>query len=50
MEKVRKLRKMKTSNSYGILRTPNHDGSFLLLFGKRKLQSFEMPCEILIKR
>ena len=46
MEKVRKLRKMKTSNSYGILRTPNHDGSFLLLFGKRKLQSFEISLEL----
>ena len=46
MEKVHKLRKMKTSNSSGILRTPNHDGSFLLLFEKRKLQSFEISLEL----
>ena len=46
MEKVHKLRKMKISNSSGILRTPNHDGSFLLLFGKRKLQSFEISLEL----
>ena len=41
-EQVSKLWKMKTTSSSGILKTMYHNGSYLLLFGKRKLQSFEI--------
>ena len=33
---------MKPTSSPGILKTIYHNGSYLLLFGKRKLQSFEI--------
>ena len=36
---------MKTTRSSGILRAICHNGSYLLLFGKRKLQSFETSKE-----
>ena len=42
MEQVSKLWKMKTTSSSGILKTMYHNGSYLLLSGKRKLQSFEI--------
>ena len=32
---------MKTSSNSGILKTIFHNGGYLLLFGKRKLQSFK---------
>ena len=41
MEKVYKLWKMKTTGSFGILKIIYYNGSYLL-FGKRKLQSFEI--------
>ena len=42
MEQVYKLWKMKTASSSGILKTIYHNGSYLLLFRKRKLQIFEI--------
>ena len=42
MEQVCKLWKIKTTSSSGVLKTMHHNGSYLLLFGKRNLQSFEM--------
>ena len=33
---------MKRTSSSGILKTIYHKGSYLLVFGKRKLQSFEI--------
>ena len=33
---------MKPTSSSGILKTIYHNGSYLLLFDKRKLQSFEL--------
>ena len=33
---------MKTTSSSGILKTVYHNGRYLLLFGKKKLQSFEI--------
>ena len=36
---------MKTTNSSGIVETIYHNGSYLLLLGKRKLQSFEISWE-----
>ena len=41
MEQVYKLWKIRAARSSGILKTIYHDGSYLYLFGKRKLQSFE---------
>ena len=32
---------MKPTSSFGILKTIFHNGSYLLLFGKRKLHGFE---------
>ena len=34
--------KMKTTSSFGILKIVYCNGSYLLLFGKKKLQSFEI--------
>ena len=34
--------KIKTTRSSGILKTVYHNGSYLLLFGKRKVQNFEI--------
>ena len=34
--------KIKTTSSSRILKTIYHNGSYLLLFGKRKVQSFEI--------
>ena len=42
MAKVYKLWKVKTTSSSGILKTIYHNWSYLLLFGKRKLISFEI--------
>ena len=42
---VYKLWKMKTTSSSGILKTLYHNGNYLLLFGKRELQSFEVSEE-----
>ena len=42
MEQEYKLWKIKAISSSGILKTIYHNGSYLLLFGKRKLQSFEI--------
>ena len=42
MEKVYKLCKMKTTSSAGILKITYYNGSYLLLFVKRKLQSLEI--------
>ena len=42
MEQVRKLRKWKATSSSGIWNTIYYNGSYLLLFGKGKLQSFEI--------
>ena len=36
---------METTTSSGILKTIYHNSSYLLLFGKRKLQSFEILLE-----
>ena len=33
---------MKTASASGILKTIYHNGNFLLIFGKRKSQSFEI--------
>ena len=33
---------MKTTSSSGIIKTIYHNGGYLLLFGKRKSQSFEV--------
>ena len=41
-EQVHKLWKVKTTSSSGILKTIYHNGNYLLLFEKRKLQSFEI--------
>ena len=35
---------MKVTSSFGIFKVIYHNGSCLLLFGKRKLQSFEISC------
>ena len=45
MEQLYKLSQMKTTSSSGILKTVQHNGSYLLLFGKRKLQRFEVSQE-----
>ena len=45
MEQIKKLWKMETTTSSGILKTIYHNSSYLLLFGKRKLQSFEILLE-----
>ena len=42
MEQVYKLWKMKTTSVSGILKTVYHNGNYLLLFGKRKKQIFEI--------
>ena len=42
MEHVCKLWKLKTSSSSEILKTVYHNVSCLLLFGKRKLERFEI--------
>ena len=42
MERVYKQWKMKTASSSGILKIIYHNGSYVLLFGKRKLQRFEI--------
>ena len=42
MEHVYKLWKLKTGSSSEMLKTVYHNGSCLLLFGKRKLESFEI--------
>ena len=42
MEQENKLWKMKTTSSSGILKTIYHNSGYLLLFGKIKLQSFEI--------
>ena len=42
MEQEYKLWIMETISSSGILKTVYHNGSYLLLFRKRKLQSFEI--------
>ena len=42
MEQIYKLWKMKTSSSSGILKNISDSDIYLLLFGKRKLQSFEI--------
>ena len=42
MEQVYKLWKMKTTSSSGILKTIHQNSSYLLIFGKRKLCSFEI--------
>ena len=34
--------KMKVTNSCGIIKTVCHNSNYLLLFGMRKLQSFEI--------
>ena len=36
---------MKVNSSFGIFETIYSNGSYSLLFGKRKLQSFEVSCE-----
>ena len=41
-EQVHKLWKVKTTSSSGTLKTIYHNGNYLLLFEKRKLQSFEI--------
>ena len=38
-------KKIKITSSFGIFKTIYHDGSYLLLFGKRKLQNCGIPCE-----
>ena len=35
----------KMNNSFGISKAIYHDGSYLLLFGERILQSFGVYCE-----
>ena len=45
MDQVYKLSKTKTTGSSRILNTIYQNGSYLLLFGKRKLQSFEILLE-----
>ena len=42
MEQVCILWKMKLTITSGILKTVNHNGSYLMLFRKRKLLSFEI--------
>ena len=42
MEQLYKLWKMKTTSSSGILKTIYRNGSYLMLFGNRKLLSFEI--------
>ena len=40
------MKKIKITSSSEISRTIyNHNGSYLLLFGKRILQNFEISCE-----
>ena len=36
---------MNVTSSSGIFKTTSHHNSYLLLFGKRKLQSFEISFE-----
>ena len=43
MEQVNKPWKMNTTSSSGMLKTIYNIGSYLLLFGKKKIQSFEIP-------
>ena len=49
LTKLKYLRNMYTNlevtSSSGICKTIYHNGSCLMLFGKRKLQSFEILCE-----
>ena len=42
VEQLYRLWKMKATRSSRILKTIYHNGSYLFLFGKRKLQSFEI--------
>ena len=42
VEQVCELWKIKTTSSSGVLKIMHHNGSYLLLLGKRNLQSFEM--------
>ena len=37
--------KIKVTSSFGIFKVICHNGSYLLLLGKRKLQSFEISCK-----
>ena len=45
MEQVYKQFKNGTNSSSGIYMARFHDGSYLLLLGKRKLQNFKIPYE-----
>ena len=36
------MEKMKVASISAIFKTVNHNGSYLLLFGKRKLEKFEI--------
>ena len=37
--------KITVTSSSELFKTKNHNGSYLFLFGKRKLQFFEISCE-----
>ena len=45
IEQVHELWKMKASSTSEILKTICHNGSYLLLFAKRELKSFEISKE-----
>ena len=45
IEQACKLQKMKVTVSCRIFKTTYHNDSFLLLFRKRNLQSFDIQCE-----
>ena len=44
-ERVHKYEKIKVNSSSGISKTLYHNGSYLLLLGKKILQIFEISCE-----
>ena len=43
--KYRNYEKMKVISSFRILKNKYHNVIYLVLFGKRKLQTFEISCE-----
>ena len=45
MEQVYKLWKMKAASSSAISKSVYYNGSYLLLFGKKKLQNFPISWE-----
>ena len=42
---MQSMKKMKVASSSRIFKTTDHNGSYLLLFRKRKLQSSDISCE-----